>query len=382
MARTRKNAKDSPTPPPPPTTPATPAIPKKTTQKRKKAPSLPIRNENCDEDIENTPPPQSSQPAKRIRAEPIQWTQQMSTALVTALVDAVRGGKRSDNSFKGTVWKEVCDAVVRYGGAGTPVDLSVIQCKARNDTLKRKWKIWMRLKVTTGWGCNPDTGALTTTPTNWEMEIKRCPDAAPFRRSALADFNFLTELYQTVTATGSQVVHSNMPVSATIPPATPIVDHNIHPDLRHDSTISLPPIPSQPCLPPQPKPMYQRDRKTPSGKQTQATSASANTVDVVASILETMDRLKEGYEKPDRSCIERATIKFREEYEPRIGTNLLARDLECEEGPEPYWLWTEDDVLIGYEILEDFVKADIFLGLTSGRRQDKWVIRQIGKHSV
>lgn len=79
----------------------------------------------------------------------------MTTMLVHELVQAVRMGKRSNNGFRIEVWNAVSDAV--RASAGRDVPLTGGKCQAKLEGLKRKWKVWTRLKKMSGFGFDPLT---------------------------------------------------------------------------------------------------------------------------------------------------------------------------------------------------------------------------------
>ena len=63
----------------------------------------------------------------------------MTTVLVRGLVQAIRSGKRSDNSFKMEVWNSVSEAIRHI--AGHEVPLTGEKCQAKLEGLKKKWKV-------------------------------------------------------------------------------------------------------------------------------------------------------------------------------------------------------------------------------------------------
>jgi len=93
----------------------------------------------------------------------------MRTVLVRelGLGQAIRSGKRSDNGFKIEVWNSVSEAVRCI--AGSEVPLTREKCQAKLEGLKKKWKVWIRLKEMSGFGLDPLSGGITAPDEVWEI---------------------------------------------------------------------------------------------------------------------------------------------------------------------------------------------------------------------
>ena len=97
--------------------------------------------------------------AQKPRSRAVDWLAKMITVLVHELVQAIMSGKKSDNGFKIEVWNSVSEAV-RYI-TGYDVPLTGAKCQAKLEGLKKKWKIWIRLKEMSRFGINPLSGSIT-----------------------------------------------------------------------------------------------------------------------------------------------------------------------------------------------------------------------------
>lgn len=64
---------------------------------------------------------------------------------------------------------------------------------------------------------------------------------------------------------------------------------------------------------------------------------------------------------PNSSVIHQAVTKFREAYRGKPG-------------------WSTQDMLVGYELFESQIKAEVFLALDGGEEEELWLKRQISSH--
>ncbi|KAG0133608.1 hypothetical protein HOY82DRAFT_604252 [Tuber indicum] len=146
--------------------------------------------------------------ARKLLARAVDWSAEMTTVLVRELVASIRTGKRSDNGFKMEVWNAVSDAV-RLVAAGDAL-LTGDKCQAKLEVLKRKWKLWTRLKNMSGFGFNPLTGTITAPDKVWEMEIQQQPGIREFRDTPLANLDELGEIFEGVLATGHHAIYPQL----------------------------------------------------------------------------------------------------------------------------------------------------------------------------
>jgi len=129
----------------------------------------------------------------------------MTSVLLRELVQAIRTGKRSDNGLKMEVWDEIAETVLLIAGPGAPVTGE--RCQGKLETLKKKWKMWTRLKDLSGFGVDLKTGAVTAPDEVWEEEIKKQPGIREFRDKPLANAIELAEIMEGVQATGGHAIY-------------------------------------------------------------------------------------------------------------------------------------------------------------------------------
>jgi len=111
----------------------------------------------------------SQRASKKPRAAAVQWSAEMTTVLVKELVRLCRAGKRSDNRFKIHIWNEVAMVVMKV--APNEV-LTGEKCQSKLEGLRKKWNVWSRLMMLSGFGRDPTHGTPTTPGYVWEQEIR------------------------------------------------------------------------------------------------------------------------------------------------------------------------------------------------------------------
>jgi hypothetical protein len=85
----------------------------------------------------------------------------MTTVLLEAAVTESRIN-RSDNGFKADVWRRIMQAVLDFGECTDEAENAMDwkKCQDKISNLKKAYDTWERLCNISGWGCNPDTGAI------------------------------------------------------------------------------------------------------------------------------------------------------------------------------------------------------------------------------
>ena len=142
---------------------------------------------------------------RKPRGRSVEWTPEMTTVLLRELVQAIRAGKRSDNGFKIEVWNTIAQRVQTVSTG--EIILTGEKCQTKLETLRRKWKIWNRLKGLSGFGCDPVTGVVTAPDEVWEMEIKKQAGIREFRDRPMANATELTEIFEGTQATGQHAIY-------------------------------------------------------------------------------------------------------------------------------------------------------------------------------
>lgn len=284
------------------------------------------------------------QKLRKPRGRAVNWSAEMTTILVRELVQAVREGKRSDNGFKIEVWNAISDTV--RANAGKDVPLTGEKCQAKLEGLKKKWKVWTRLKKMSGFGFDPLTGTITAPDEVWEMEIQRQPSIREFRDRPLGNLSELGELFEGVQATGRHAIYpgSNDAQSNGIfspSPNTPLIDSD-NTDFT-TTTHSRKRARAEEDLP-----------STPLGRVRQRLDAPAvRLVNAAEKMIAAPIPLP-----TITSAIQQAVAKLRENYRGKVG-------------------WSTQDILKGYKLFENTVKADIFVALDGGEDEEMWLRDQL-----
>ena len=143
--------------------------------------------------------------SRKQRAHPIDWSPEMTTVLLRELVQAIRNGKRSDNGFKMEVWNSIAEAVRITSGHGSL--LTGEKCQGKLEGLKKKWKIWIRLKAMSGFGFDPISGAVTAPDEVWDTEISKQSAIREFRDRSMANIIELEEILDSFQATGGRAIY-------------------------------------------------------------------------------------------------------------------------------------------------------------------------------
>ena len=182
------------------------------------------------QDIPSSFEPRKSKPRKP-RGQTVDWSAEMTTVLVRELVQAIRSGKRSDNGFKMEVWNSVSEAVCAI--AGKEIPLTGEKCQAKLENLKRKWKVWIRLKEMSGFGYDTLTGAVTAPDDVWETEIQEQPAIREFRDRPIGNIAELGEIFEGVQATGRHAIYPRFGQTESITidsPSPTTLSHGIDSD--------------------------------------------------------------------------------------------------------------------------------------------------------
>jgi hypothetical protein len=112
----------------------------------------------------------SNQHAKKQRKANLIWTDKMEETLFSELLGQGHLGKRADMGFKSEAWTVVRDAVQEvYTGS---LVIEVLQLKSKESNYKVLYKDWKWLKDQSGFGRDPDTGAITACLQAWNDVIK------------------------------------------------------------------------------------------------------------------------------------------------------------------------------------------------------------------
>ena len=85
-------------------------------------------------------------------SERVNWTIEMTEALVETIYGVFKAGKAADNGFKKEAWLEASNAVIRVYQGPIGVGISASQCKNKWGDLKEKWKHWLVLSKQSGFG--------------------------------------------------------------------------------------------------------------------------------------------------------------------------------------------------------------------------------------
>ena len=146
----------------------------------------------------------------------VEWTPEMTTVLLRKLVYAIRAGKRSDNGFKIEVWNTIAQTVQTVSPG--KIKLTGEKCQTMLETLRRKWKIWIRLKRLSGFGRDPLTGVVTAPDDVWEMEIKEQPGVREFCDRPMANAMEMREVFEGTQASGRHAIYPKfgVPLSQSI----------------------------------------------------------------------------------------------------------------------------------------------------------------------
>ena len=94
-------------------------------------------------------------------------------------------GKKSDNGFKQEVWNSIAESVQKVTSVSVPVTGE--KCQGKLEMLKRKWKIWTRLRGMSGFGFDVITSAVRAPDDVWDVEIKKDPAIQEFRDKPMAN---------------------------------------------------------------------------------------------------------------------------------------------------------------------------------------------------
>ena len=281
---------------------------------------------------------------RKPRGKAVDWSPEMTTVLLRGLVSAIRAGKRSDNGFKIEVWNTVADEVRKI--AGEEVPLSGEKCQTKLESLKKKRKVWIRLREMSGFGVDPISGAITAPDDVWDIEIQRQPTIREFRDRPIGNIAELEEIFEGVQARGHHAIYPGMSRPQATPPDN--ANHN-SPSADSDDPFSAYPAGSakrkRPAdqAPVSPLGHVRQKLETPATRIVSAIEkliATSITVPVVASV------------------IQRAITKFRENYKGKPG-------------------WSTQDILAGYKLFESSIKADIFVALDGGEDEEMWLKDQI-----
>jgi len=268
----------------------------------------------------------------------------MTTVLVRELVQAIRSGKRSDNGFKMEVWNSVSEAVRCI--AGREVPLTGEKCQAKLEGLKKKWKVWIRLKEMSGFGLDPLSGGITAPDEVWEMEIQRQPGIREFRDRPLGNVAELAEIFEGIQATGHHAIY---PFYGRAQP--------FNTDSQSPNRITIDSDDATSAS----SPSYSRRRRvekkspvTPLGRVRQSPeTAAVRLVNAVEKMMAAPISLP-----TVSSVIQQAVTKLRENYKGRAG-------------------WSTQDIIAGYKLFENTVKAEVFVALDSGEDKEMWLRDQL-----
>ena len=255
-------------------------------------------------------------------------------------------GKKSDNGFKREVWNSVAESVQKVTSASVPVTGE--KCQGKLEMLKRKWKIWTRLRGMSGFGFDVITSAVTAPDDVWDMEIRKDPAIQEFRDKPMANTAELAEILDGSQATGCRAIYPSIPRSISTEldsqteDDTPLSDHTAVDTSSHQS----------------------KKRKASDGESVKqlgrirprAETATERLLQAVETMASTsLPSI------PNSSVVHQAVTKFREAYRGKPG-------------------WSTEDMLVGYELFESQIKAEVFLALGGGEEEEQWLRRQISYH--
>ena len=272
----------------------------------------------------------------------------MTTVLLRELVNAIRAGKRSDNGFKIEVWNAIAQTVQTV--STSKITLTGEKCQTRLETLRKKWKIWIRLKNLSGFGCDPVTGFVTAPDEVWEMEIQKQPGIREFRDRPMANATAMSEVFEGTQATGQHAIYPKFGVSLSqsvesFASQESVVDSDSDQGSSSNNPLKKRKLAKDGSIPP---PLgYVRKRQ-----ENQATRL-INAVERMITEPIVLPKVN--------SPIHQAITKFRQNYKGKTG-------------------WSTGDILAGYEVLESVIKAEVFLALDGGEDEEKWLRRQIASH--
>ncbi|RPA77722.1 hypothetical protein BJ508DRAFT_309836 [Ascobolus immersus RN42] len=167
------------------------------------------------EPLHNTDPAHNSVPVAEASSETtasskVLWTSEMTGKLLDMLRQAILDGRRSDNGYKMDVWNEIAESIIKdFRFPGT---LTGKKCQSRLDTLKKEYDVWNRLRVASGWHCDPSTGMIGNDDDQvWKEEIEAASNKGLVRQLQTEPLPFCWELdfiFSGITATGARAFYS------------------------------------------------------------------------------------------------------------------------------------------------------------------------------
>ena len=288
--------------------------------------------------------------SRKPRGKAVDWSTGMTTILLRKLVNAVRAGKRSDNGFKMEVWNDIAQTVLV--GTERDIQLTGAKCQGKMETLRQKWKIWMRLKDISGFGCDPTRGVVTAPDDVWEIKIQKQPGIREFRDKPMANPAVMREIFKGIQATGQHAIYPKFGQAISHTTNTPSAYLELTINSDNDTIV---------CTPSNTK-RRQLDNHNPGSPLGRVRSRAETPAIRLVNAVENM--VTEPIKLPTTtSGIHQAINKLRHNYRGKVG-------------------WSTEDLLAGYELLENSIKAEVFLALESGEDEEMWLRRQIDHHLV
>ncbi|KAI5780401.1 hypothetical protein EDC01DRAFT_633276 [Geopyxis carbonaria] len=217
--------------------------------------------------------------------------------------------------------------------------------------LKKKYQVWARLSKLSGWGWDPATGALTASDQAWDSEIKANPSAEQFRYGALPYCLELQEIFQGVIATGDYVLYPAFNNVLCLGPLTkprkstdtPAVD----PSLLNENNASS-------------AGESYKQKKSGSRRESQMDRVEA-AIQLATRVLTSDLSQNSGSGSSELTIIQRAIYKLKEVYRGKSD-------------------WTQEDLMDAYELVENNIKAEVFLSMDADLEEAVWLRRQIARY--
>ena len=199
-----------------------------------------------------------------------------------------------------------------------------------------------------GFGFDVITGVVTAPDEVWDMEIKKNPGIQEFRDKPMATTAELAEILEGSQANGRRAIYPSIPhsISTELDPQTeddtPLSDHKTVDTSSHQS----------------------KKRKASDGASVKPLGRIRPRAETANEcLLHAVETLVSAPlpSIPNSSVVHQAVTKFREAYRGK---------------PD----WSTQDMLVGYELFESQIKAEVFLALDEGEEEELWLKCQISSH--
>ncbi|MCL7030671.1 hypothetical protein MKW94_006273 [Papaver nudicaule] len=266
------------------------------------------------------------------------WAPQIVRDLIDLMLDQVHQGNRVGNAFSKEAWTQIVASFVEKHGSQYGKDVLKNQYK----NLRKQYNYIKNLLSQTGFVWDADRLMVTANENVWDSYVKEHPDAHSYRTKILANYNDLCKIFD---GRNNYSCHEIDPDSDV-------------PGIRSDGLLqsSAPPYESKPVREP---------------KVHSATKKHPSTTPLSGQDSRKLQKIENGNSASALSEAEGVVVSLRNQQKENVSTiEHVMSQLQALPDID------EDLILDACDLLEDEIKAKIFLALDVKLRK-KWLIRKL-----